>query len=99
MAIQMPCARCGTLTRRKSFCPRCGAGVGVKRSAARRGYDATWQRLSRMAIALQPWCSQCGSKEDLTGDHITALANGNRRPTLDGIQVLCRSCNSRKGAR
>jgi 5-methylcytosine-specific restriction endonuclease McrA len=52
-----------------------------------------------MAIALQPWCSQCGSKEDLTGDHITALANGNRRPTLDGIQVLCRSCNSRKGAR
>jgi len=65
MAIQMPCARCGTLTRRKSICPRCGAGVGVRLSAARRGYDATWQRLSRMAIALQPWCSSCGSKEDL----------------------------------
>jgi 5-methylcytosine-specific restriction endonuclease McrA len=51
-----------------------------------------------IAVRTQPYCSYCGSTHDLTGDHITPL-------TLDGlntpsnIRVLCRSCNSSKGAK
>lgn len=43
-------------------------------------------------------CKQCGSRRDLTIDHILAEANGG--PTiLDNLQTLCRRCNSRKGSR
>ncbi|MGR6999924.1 HNH endonuclease signature motif containing protein [Yinghuangia aomiensis] len=71
-------------------------------SATARGYDAAWSRLARLAIAQQPWCSRCrtsGSKTNpLTGDHIRPLSAGGTS-TLDNIQVLCRRCNSAKGAR
>lgn len=62
-------------------------------SADRRGYTAAWRRLARSAIALQPWCSACHSPEDLTGDHLRWPAR-----SLDDVDVLCRSCNSSKGA-
>lgn len=43
-------------------------------------------------------CAECRSTEDLTIDHHVpiALGGGNDRGNL---RVLCRSCNSRKGAR
>lgn len=58
-----------------------------------RGYGASWQRLSRRARRLQPWCSTCGAVEDLTTDHLRWPAT-----TLADVQVLCRGCNSRKSA-
>ena len=44
------------------------------------------------------YCRQCGTTEDLSIDHIIPERLGG---TLDpdNLQVLCRSCNSRKGAR
>jgi hypothetical protein len=44
------------------------------------------------------YCRACGSTEDLTIDHIVPERLGG---TLDpaNLQVLCRTCNSRKGAR
>lgn len=62
-----------------------------------RGYTNDWLRLVRIAIKEQPWCASCGAQHDLTGDHITPLSAGGMS-TLDNVQVLCRSCNSRKGA-
>jgi 5-methylcytosine-specific restriction endonuclease McrA len=50
------------------------------------------------AVKAQPYCSLCGSTEDLTGDHITPLAVGGLN-TPRNIRVLCRSCNSSKGAK
>lgn len=100
MAIKMPCPRCNTLVVRKSICPRCGGGVGVKPSASRRGYGKTWQRLSALAISLQPWCSRCKSTNDLTTDHRAPLALvGERELSLADVDVLCRKCNSSKGKR
>lgn len=43
-------------------------------------------------------CCQCGTTEDLTLDHIHPLSKCGSNE-LDNLQTLCRSCNSRNGAR
>lgn len=43
-------------------------------------------------------CVQCGSTDDLTIDHIWPWSRGGRNEE-DNLRVLCRSCNSAKGAR
>jgi 5-methylcytosine-specific restriction endonuclease McrA len=62
-----------------------------------RGYDETHLRLRKLVIAAQPWCSLCGATSDLTVDHIIPLKRGGET-RLDNYRVLCRSCNSRRGA-
>ncbi len=63
-----------------------------KASASARGYDYKWQRLSKQARALQPWCSDCGTDEDLTADHLVWPAR-----SLVDVEVVCRPCNSFRG--
>lgn len=60
---------------------------------AQRGYNSAWNRLSARARGLQRFCSECGSTNDLTADHLRWPAR-----TLADVDVLCRRCNSRKGA-
>jgi hypothetical protein len=43
-------------------------------------------------------CRHCGARRQLTVDHVVARARGGA-DTLANLQTLCRSCNSRKGAR
>jgi len=43
-------------------------------------------------------CKNCGLSEDLTLDHIIPEINGGQT-SFDNLQVLCRKCNSSKGAR
>lgn len=43
-------------------------------------------------------CLHCGATEDLSCDHVVPESRGGAT-TLDNLQVLCRPCNSRKGAR
>jgi hypothetical protein len=43
-------------------------------------------------------CKVCGSIESLTLDHVLPLSRGGTDEP-DNLQILCRSCNSRKGAR
>jgi 5-methylcytosine-specific restriction enzyme A len=68
----------------------------VRPTTTQRGYGYQWQRMVALAIRAQPWCSECGSTHDLTGDHIKPLAHGGLN-TPSNIQVLCRKCNSRAG--
>ena len=63
-----------------------------KLSREARGYNDAWRKLSRRARDLQPWCSNCGTTEDLTCDHLEWPAT-----TLKQVDVLCRTCNARKG--
>ena len=43
-------------------------------------------------------CKRCGSSDDLSVDHIVPQRHGGT-DDYDNLQTLCRSCNSRKGAR
>jgi 5-methylcytosine-specific restriction endonuclease McrA len=95
MKFNRPCPGCGILVR-KSRCDQC-ARLQTLRNPRRRHnqYDYEWQKLSRLARSLQPWCTKCGTNKDLTADHILSIANGGLN-TLDNISVLCRRCNSSK---
>ncbi|MDQ2727533.1 MAG: HNH endonuclease [Actinomycetota bacterium] len=41
-------------------------------------------------------CLRCGATDHLTGDHIIPVSRGGQT-TLDNLQLLCQSCNSKKG--
>jgi hypothetical protein len=43
-------------------------------------------------------CQECGSREHPSLDHVRPYSRGGRH-TRANLRVLCRSCNSRKGAR
>ena len=99
MTLMQPCVTCGDLSNRN----RCEAHRPQhtpKKNAKDRGYDAAWFRLSRRARKLQPFCLDCGTRDDLTGDHSPEawIRKEKGLPIrLRDIEVRCRSCNSKKG--
>ena len=52
-----------------------------------------WQEV---LIKFDNLCAHCAKPEKLTVDHVIPLSRGGSN-TIDNIQPLCRSCNSRKG--
>lgn len=86
------CIECGTPTTLGTRCGPCGREKQRTRNAGRDHYDGPWQTMSKEAIARQPWCSDCGATDDLCTDHVHP-----RDPSL--LDVLCRSCNSKKSAK
>lgn len=96
-----PCLSCGIPTEEGSRCAECApaARVDRRRGRKRERRSSAWDRLSKRARRAQPWCSECGSTDDLTADHVVPLADGGPMlPGPAGVAVLCRSCNARKGA-
>jgi 5-methylcytosine-specific restriction protein A len=100
-----PCAEpgCGALTR-SNRCPAHEkayekAQETRRGSATARGYDRTWQRLSRAVRADEPLCRLCAREGRTTPatlvDHIVPLRE---RPDLrlvrSNLQPLCASCHS-----
>lgn len=82
-----PCLDCGTPSAR----PRC---------PEHRGYDAEWDRLSRRARKLQPFCSDCGATEDLQTDHLPeawARRAAHKPIRLKDVDVVCGPCNRARG--
>lgn len=105
--ILRPCLGCGVLvpTENKNAGARCAScektrkqqGPGRKTphtlSSAERGYGYRWRKLSKEARRTHPFCMDCGTDQDLTADHLQWPAR-----TLADVEVVCRSCNSRRGA-
>jgi len=93
-----PCLYCGVLAR-GGTCKDCLNAIqskDPKRRERNKKYNYEWNKISRLARQIQPWCSRCGSQKDLTADHILSLANGGNN-ILENVMVLCRRCNSSKG--
>ncbi|WP_442864496.1 HNH endonuclease [Blastococcus sp. VKM Ac-2987] len=97
---QRRCLDCWKLTRNGSRCPPCTARRKAIRNADR--------PIARAVVAAAPVCvctsdcpwhrgkRTCGATTDLTADHVVPLSQGG---TNEGPRrVLCRRCNSRRGA-
>jgi hypothetical protein len=83
------CTNCGQPVNPDAQCA-CGQTHGKARRRSR-GYNLkAWRDLRAQAIAAHPYCAECGSTTDLTGDHLTYPAL-----TTRDIRVLCQSCNGR----
>lgn len=65
-------------------------------------YDTAYRKLRAQALREHPWCVVCRTPDSpdnpLTADHIVPVALGGRN-VRDNVQVMCRACNSSKGAR
>jgi hypothetical protein len=102
-----PCPTRAITTARPSRCPSCKQSYNAYRNAQRRArgprpwYGSEWQRLRREVLAA--WRAEHGDlcaghqrdphySADLTVDHVAS------RSLDEGVRVLCRSCNSRRGA-
>jgi len=93
--LARPCLDCGAKISSGSRCDNC---TPEKAKTADRGYGSAWAKLSRAAIRAHPWCTDCGTRgsrgNPLTGDHLRWPAR-----SLSDVEVVCRRCNSRRGAR
>lgn len=110
--MRQPCIECGELYEldgRTAHCDRCRPKPDERHQPNRkrrgtrhqRGYDNDWARLSKRARELQPWCSDCGTTDDLTADHSTTAWQrraAGKTIRLRDIDVVCRVCNSERGA-
>ena len=73
-----------------------------RKTANRRGYDATWQKLRLIVLADEPLCRSCKKEDRLIEarevDHIIPMSNGGARLDRNNLQSLCKSCHSKKTA-
>lgn len=94
-----PCLTCG----KPCDGPRCDDHtIDTKPAAAQRGYDHRWNMLSKRARRLQPFCTDCGSTEDLQLDHLPSAwerkAKGKHIRLSIDAEVVCGPCNRARGA-
>lgn len=102
----IPCLSCGELSP-NSRCAECTkvhnravARANPARGSRARGYNHAWDVLSRRARKLQPFCSRCGSPDDLQCDHTPRawLRKEQGLPIrLKDVDVLCGECNRLAG--
>lgn len=92
-----PCLVCGEVTDRHR-CPAHALPDLRAKDRVTRTRPARWKRLSARLRSRQPFCSSCGTRDDLTVDHVQPLALGGDPFDETNLDVLCRSCNGRKGA-
>jgi 5-methylcytosine-specific restriction protein A len=87
---------CGVVVIDAYRCDACTtkAGSRVRHDQhARRSWR--WRRLSERLRQSQPWCTSCGSTDDLTVDHVVPLSMGGKEYDVDNLRVLCRPCHGR----
>lgn len=94
------CLTCGELSD-KAYCQDHRPASAPKTlSATERGYDHKWRKLSKRARRIQPFCTDCGSTENLTLDHSPRAweryYTGKNIRLID-TAVLCMDCNIARG--
>jgi 5-methylcytosine-specific restriction protein A len=100
------CLECGELTESGPRCEECAPSASALRgmTAAQRGYDEAWNRLSRKARRMQPWCSDAHKgpcRGGLTADHLPSAwerkAAGLPLRLID-VEVVCQGHNDERGS-
>lgn len=98
-----PCLVCGDPSE-DTRCPDHAPASWSHRvgSARARGYSTAWDKLSRRARKLQPFCTDCGSTDDLQLDHTEwtwqRIDAGKVVRLKDTGGVVCGPCNRARGA-
>ncbi len=99
-----PCLDCGTPVDTPR-CSECAPPIERERhnrksSPRARGYDSQWDRLSKRARKLQPFCADCGATRDLQTDHSEEAWRRKAAGlpvTLATVAVVCGPCNRERG--
>lgn len=100
MALWKSCAECSAPSE-TTYCDDCRPVQTAQRPSRAAGYDAAWDKLSKRARRLQPWCTDCLTTDDLTCDHLPIAWKRKNRGLvirLQDVEVVCRSCNGKRGA-
>jgi len=97
--LPRPCLDCGRVTH-GSRCPACASKHERNRgNSTARGYGTNWRAKSERITRQVGRCERCGvthtADNPLTLDHVVPKSRGG---TAEQVQVLCRKCNSHKGA-
>lgn len=98
MTLLKPCIMCGELSTR-SRCPDHRLDDHPNRSTHHaHANTARWKQLSKKARKLAPFCETCGTRDDLTTDHIIPIdEDPDLTYAIENLRVLCRTCNGRRG--
>lgn len=65
-------------------------------NARERGYDAQWDKVSKMYRQDHPLCEKCGVSLSQEVDHIVPLSKGGAKYDHDNLQALCKPCHTAK---
>src|SRR5690348_3184899 len=69
-------------------------------SAKERGYSASWRRLRRAVLAIEPLCRHCAKQGYVTAaselDHVAPMSQGGARLDPANVQPLCGLCHRKK---
>lgn len=94
------CLTCGELSEQAYCQDHRPASTPKAKSAAQRGYDYRWRKLSKRARRIQPFCSDCGTTENLQCDHSPKAweryYTGKNIRLID-VDVVCGDCNNARG--
>jgi hypothetical protein len=93
----------GNKKTRKLNAMKLGIELVIERENVRsRGINqATWKKLRKSVFeSMENSCQACCSSSDLTVDHILPVKFWPElRHEVSNLQILCRSCNSKKGVK
>jgi 5-methylcytosine-specific restriction endonuclease McrA len=97
--VNRPCLGCGQVIASGSRCSDCQLErKPAKHRIGRTATDRRWRNLSQRLRKASPFCEQCGSRDDLTVDHIIGLDEAPQLAYVEeNLRVLCRGHNAAGG--
>ena len=98
--LMTTCLECGELSE-QAHCPEHRPPEPPKHKPNNdKDYDWNWQKLSKRARRLQPFCSDCFRRDDLQADHSPEAWErkaAGKPIRLQDIDVVCGDCNIKRG--